>query len=58
MLLGYTSDTSTDTYGTICAYPLAINSNRFGPQLTAQEGSYHYQLMEDQHLQDCHPSRY
>ena len=53
-----TSDTSTDTSDTICAYPLAINRIRFGPQLTLQEGSYHYSLMEEQHMPEGHPSRY
>ena len=31
---------TTETSDTICAYPLAINRFRFGPQLTPQEGSY------------------
>ena len=35
-IIVYTSDTSD----TICAYPLAINRIRFGPQSTPQEGSY------------------
>ena len=53
-----TSDTSNDTSDTICAYPLAFNRIRFGPQSTPQEGSYHHSLMEEQHMPDGHPSRY
>ena len=53
-----TSDTSTHTPDTICAYLLASNRIRFGPQLTLQEGSYHHSLMEEQHRPECHLSRY
>jgi hypothetical protein len=28
---------SSDTYDTICAFPLAINCISFGPQLTSQQ---------------------
>ena len=51
-----TSDTSLNTSDTICAYPLAINHIKFGPQLTLQEGSYHHSLMEEKHMPDIHPS--
>jgi hypothetical protein len=54
----FSSNTSTDTFDTICVYPLAINRIRFGPQLTPQEASYHHSLMEEQHMADGHPSRY
>ena len=52
-----TSETSTETSNIICAYPLAINHIKFGPQLTPQEGSYHQTIMEE-HMPDGHPSRY
>ena len=53
-----TSDTSTDTSDTICAYPLAIDRIRFGPQLTIQDGPNHHLLRKEQLMPDCDPSRY